>query len=150
MRQNTNRTQGISDQELDLQRRGQARHYTVEQREAMAYGFELAGFDVAARRLRDLNDCLTRRARVEVVPDDGRKPLKSTTDRPLLVALDGENAADAEPVAPAALAWSRVAVAAEGGLATPGLGLLDAEELARLARASRELAQVHLQRRRRD
>lgn len=135
MRHNTSRNLGISDQELDLQRRGQARHLSVEEREAMAYGFELAGFDVAARRLRDLNDCLTRRARIEVVPDDGRKPLKSTTDRPLLVALDG--AGEAAEENPAAIAWSRLARSVEHSLLSLPLSPLDRADFQRMAAAAR-------------
>jgi hypothetical protein len=100
------RYEGVSDQELDLQRRGSARHLTVEQRARIADSLEDLGFEVAPRRLRHLNDCLTRRARIQAVPDDGRRRLKSGTDRPLLRAV--ELGADAPAVDPDRAWWEDV------------------------------------------
>jgi hypothetical protein len=79
-----------TDISLDHERRGRARRLTVAEREEAARGLEVLGYDEDARRLRDENDRITRRAQIAAVPDDPRRPLKSTADRPILVAIDGD------------------------------------------------------------
>jgi hypothetical protein len=140
VRHNTSSTQIPGNDELELQRRGNARHLTIEDREAAARGLAILGYSDVARRLRNLNDCLTRRARITVVPPDGRRPLKAGHDRPLLVVLPGGGTGEEQDVDHAAVAWGRVARVAEHSLLTLALDPVDASELRLLANEARSAA----------
>lgn len=77
--------------DLELQKAANA-WVAPEARERMAQAAELLGFDRTAERIRETNERRDGWVRPELtaVPDDGRRPLRSQPNRPILVALEGE------------------------------------------------------------
>jgi hypothetical protein len=121
----------ISDLELELQRRGQARHRSVEEREDAARGLEVLGYATAARRLRELNDCLTRRAQVKAVPADERRPLKSPPGKTPILMVVPDPPAQAEDD-PRDVAMRHAAVGLDAAARVPGLSRSERAAFARL------------------
>lgn len=91
--------QTIDRLDLELEKQGASLEETPESREEIAAFAESRGYDRVARRLRELN---ARRygydqPTLEAVANDGRRPLKSHKNRPLLRAVEDDVAGDFDP-----------------------------------------------------
>lgn len=108
MRPNTSRTLADLDTfDLTLEKRGRRTDITPERREATAAFAESEGYTRVARRLREEN---ARRygygePSLEAVPDDRRRPLKSNSDRAILVMHEGSG----ETMDPTDAVWDDLA-----------------------------------------
>jgi hypothetical protein len=131
--------------DLVLEKHGRRRDITPEQREATAAFAESQGYPGVARKIREENARWYGfgRPALEAVPDDPRRPLVSTHDRPILVGLPGGESVTGQELDPAAMAWGRIAASAEHSLVSLSLNPLDAEDFRALARAARLAASPH-------
>ena len=140
MRRNTSRTLAEIDTfDLTLEKRGRRTDITPERREATAAFAEAEGYDHVARKLRELNARRYGFAEPELaaVPNDGRRPLKAGTDRPILVAVDGgSQRALASEKSPVQTAWAHVLRGARRAVEVPGLSHGDHADLLRVVRAA--------------